>query len=299
MNINYLTYEQIDLKKWDQCIKRAVNGSIFGYSWFLNIVSPGWGALVDENYENVMPITYQTWLGIKLMLQPCFAPNLGVYCSNVLDKETVTAFIEKIPEDFRYVNIRLNKHNRYTGAKPKILDGVHYELDLIEDYYKIRSRYSKPVCLALSESAEKKITIVPGLNSISLTRLIVSSSHFPNRWLFHKRYKHLSSLVSTAVRYRIGKVYGAYTPNNQLCAAAFFIWSHQRATLLALAVTKKGRSVHALEAIIDEFIRTHAEESMTLRFDYATRSKFESIYKGFGAKAFGFIGIRVFRLWKK
>jgi hypothetical protein len=296
MNINYLKHDEIDFKKWDLCIKRAVNGSVFGYSWFLNIVSPKWDALVDDNYENVMPMTHKKYLGIRMLMQPCLAPNLGVYSSKVLDSSVVKAFIEAIPQSYRFVNIRLNKHNKFSEKRPKTLDGVHFELDLIEDYYKIRSRFSSEIRLGLSIASEQKISIIPGLNSNSLLQLIHKNAGLFKRMLFRKRYAALANLVSTAVRFRIGKIYGAYTSDNKLCAAAFFIYSHQRFTLLVSVVPRRALKLCAYEAIIDEFIRTHAEESLTLRFEYASRNRFGNKYRGFGAKPFRFVGIKINRL---
>ena len=58
--INYLTNEQIDKSRWDDCVAHAVNGNVYAFSWYLDIVHLGWEALVemiDGNYVTIMPIT--------------------------------------------------------------------------------------------------------------------------------------------------------------------------------------------------------------------------------------------------
>ena len=47
MNIRYVKHNDIDFKKWDKCITKAINGSVYGYSWFLDIVAKEWDALLD------------------------------------------------------------------------------------------------------------------------------------------------------------------------------------------------------------------------------------------------------------
>ena len=58
MKIYYLKNKDIDLDKWNECIKNSFNGIVYAYSWYLDIVNEEWEALVDENYTRVMPLTF-------------------------------------------------------------------------------------------------------------------------------------------------------------------------------------------------------------------------------------------------
>lgn len=296
MNISYIKHEEIDLKKWDRCIKKAVNGSIYGYSWFLNIVSCKWDALVDDKYENVMPLTYLKFLGIKALIQPHFATNLGVYSSQILDTETVNQFIEAIPSEFKFIRVNLNKYNKLTINNIKIKRDIHYELDLIQPYEKIKSLYRKNIVENLQTGTKNKISVIPGLNSNDLIRLYLKNNGRLRNLFWRKKTESLKKLVSTAVRYRVGQVYGAYTRENVLCVAAFFVFSHQKATLLFLGLNKIAIKEHALETVINEFIKLHADQNVTLRFEFASRKKFADVYQGFGAQRFQFMNIKQNRL---
>ena len=54
--ICYLTHNQIDKQRWDECIAQSPDGLIYCWSWYLDVVHPGWEALVEDDYENVMPL---------------------------------------------------------------------------------------------------------------------------------------------------------------------------------------------------------------------------------------------------
>lgn len=292
MEIRYLKHNEIDIQKWDRCIKKSVNGTIYGYSWFLDIVSEDWDALVDERYETVMPITYKEIAGIKILIQPPYATNLGVYSVNVLEESIVDAFASKIPGNFRYIRINLNKFNKIASQFFKVKRGRVYELDLIRPYAKITARYSEKVKRTLREGAENRISVIGGMNSVDLISLYLKEKGFLWKFLFRQRIKKIRMIIAAAVKYRVGKIYGAYTRENNLCAAGLFVWSHQKIFFLAFGIDKVGKKEHALEVLIDEFIKLNAEQNATLRFEYSSQSRYAHMYSGFGGKMYEFIRLR-------
>ena len=74
MPVHYITYQQIDKSKWDNCIDTAANGLVYGYSFYLDAMAKHWDALVLDDYEAVMPLTWNKKYGITYLYQPFFAP---------------------------------------------------------------------------------------------------------------------------------------------------------------------------------------------------------------------------------
>ena len=101
MAINYLTYQQIDKVKWDACIKEASNGLIYGYSFYLDTMSKNWDALVLNDYEAVMPLTWNKKYGICYLYQPPFTASLGIFGQS-LSAALVNRFLAAIPKKFAY-----------------------------------------------------------------------------------------------------------------------------------------------------------------------------------------------------
>ena len=64
-DIKWLRSGSIDRQKWDQCIDRAGNGRIYGYSWYLDIMSNNWDALVLGDYQLIMPLPWRKKYGIR------------------------------------------------------------------------------------------------------------------------------------------------------------------------------------------------------------------------------------------
>src|ERR1700692_3437990 len=77
--IHYLKHNAIDKRRWDEAIDRAFNGMIYAKSWYLDIVSPQWDALVSDDYRAVMPLTWRRKFGVYYLYQPFFTQQLGVF----------------------------------------------------------------------------------------------------------------------------------------------------------------------------------------------------------------------------
>jgi hypothetical protein len=95
--ISYLTNNQIDKNRWDECIGQAVNGLVYAWSWYLDIVHPGWEALVEiecDKYLSVMPITSKRKMLVNYVCQPFFVQQLGVFSVRPITEEVTAAFLK-------------------------------------------------------------------------------------------------------------------------------------------------------------------------------------------------------------
>jgi hypothetical protein len=51
MKILRLKHTEIDKQRWDKAIENSSFPSIYALSWYLDVVSPNWQALVSEDYS--------------------------------------------------------------------------------------------------------------------------------------------------------------------------------------------------------------------------------------------------------
>jgi hypothetical protein len=77
--INYIKHKDVDTEKWDRCIEQSVNGIIYAFSWYLDIVCDEWDALVDDDYESVFPLVKRKKFGINYIYPPFFTQQLGLF----------------------------------------------------------------------------------------------------------------------------------------------------------------------------------------------------------------------------
>ena len=112
-SIVYIKNIDINKHKWDACITNAGNGLIYAYSFYLDEMAKNWDALVMNDYEAVMPVTWNKKYGIYYLYQPFLCASLGVFGNNLTSK-IVHSFFKKIPAHFKYWDIYLNAADNFS-----------------------------------------------------------------------------------------------------------------------------------------------------------------------------------------
>src|SRR3984957_7237734 len=100
-DIRYLHRNEIDTEKWDRCIINASNGLIYARSFYLDSMAENWSALVEGDFQNVMPLTWNKKFGFTYLYQPYFTKSLGVFGQNSGPFE-ISSFLLAIPEKYTY-----------------------------------------------------------------------------------------------------------------------------------------------------------------------------------------------------
>ncbi|MBU0764664.1 MAG: hypothetical protein KJ607_07510 [Bacteroidetes bacterium] len=291
MEIKYLKYDSIDLSKWNSCISRSFNGIAYAYSWFLDAVADRWDALVGGDYEVVMPLTPGRKLGIDYILQPIFCQQLGVFSTVLLTPEITDLFIGEIPSHYKIVRINLNSFNKTDTKKIVKKTNITYELDLIGTYKQLSANYSTNTKRNIRQAAGGNISISETISPNSLLYLYRETVGRKLR-LREEYYDRMRRIISFAIRNRIGSLYGAYTPQNTLCAAAFFLETHNKSIYIFSCSDREGFEKRAMFLIVDEYIRKNAEKSLTLDFEGSMIGGLARFYGGFGATPCQYLQIR-------
>ncbi|MGD9994443.1 MAG: hypothetical protein AB7S69_14190 [Salinivirgaceae bacterium] len=280
MSISYLKHEEIDKLKWDKCINRSFNGIVYAYSWYLDIVSYQWEALVLDDYDAVMPLPVRKNYTIPSLKQPNFTWQLGIFTSKLLDEKLVGTFLDAIPEKFRRIELAFNAFNKVVHPRYHIKNEFTYQLDLITPYKETYQGFSPETKEAIKRTKANKIQIVKQVN---LKDFLLLKKHTGKTPLTFENLNMLRRIIPFTISYNLGEVFGAYSAENDLVAAAFFIKSHQKSILLLSACSDYGHEIQANVAIANSYIREYAERNMTLDFGNDEKEDSELFAKGFGA----------------
>lgn len=292
MSVKYLEHSEINRAKWNTCILNSVNGTVYAFCWYLDIVCPGWDALVEGDYDTVMPLTAGEKYKIPYLYQPYFTQQLGVFSTKKPDSDKVEKFLNAIPEKYRFIEINLNILNKLDSDYFKKKVNVTYQLDLIEPYNKLYDDYSTNTKRNLKKAENNKISVIEGLTPGDLIDLFKKNTALNINKLKDSHYNTLKHLMLFSQRNRIGKIYGAYTSNNSLCAGAFFITSHNKSIYLFPAAGEDGKKQGAAFAIINHYIKKNSENNLTLDFEGSNIPGLARFYSSFGATACEYLSIK-------
>ena len=150
--IKYVRHSEIDRVKWDKTIYASPQGEVYAVCWFLDIVSPGWDALISGDYEIVFPLTKRKKFGFQYLFQPHFTQQLGIFSLKEILPNEIEKFLLAIPRQFRLIEIQLNAGNIFSTAKGfTVASRKTHLLDLSGEINSIRTGYSENLKRNLSD----------------------------------------------------------------------------------------------------------------------------------------------------
>jgi len=292
--IKYLQHTEIDKTKWDACIDNAPNGLIYAYSFYLDAMAKHWDALVMNDYETVMPLTWNKKYGFYYLYQPAFTASLGVFGNN-LNEWVIEDFIKTIPKKFKLIEISLNHGNILNSSLPFPKRSFNYILFLGKQYEELFRSYrdnhkrniAKTFQLGCTVSKEIPVDEIMKINKEQLKHIDgTKPGDYPN---FKKLYELLK------IKGQV-KTYAIVGLKNKILASAVFFFSHNRAYYIMVGNHPDGRTIGASHALIDAFIKDHAGQSLVLDFEGSDIRNLAFFYEGFGATFETYPVLRINRL---
>ena len=274
MKIKHLTHNEIDTQKWNVCIQNACNPLVYAESWYLDIVSPNWEALVLGDYEYVMPLPVKKKYGISFLVQPPLNQQLGVFSANKIDENMMECFIRKIP--YRSYHLDFNEQNVYG----KGIKQPNYILNLDNDYQALSSAYSTNTKRNLKKANNFNIEIKTNLPINDFLEFY----HTTEKNYGVAPSVKVNNLIPEALKRNRMTIYGAYNVDNQLISALCLLHSSQRLIYLLPVSNEEGKDRLAMFKIVDELIQNHANSNSILDFEGSKIDKIARFYEGFGAE---------------
>jgi hypothetical protein len=281
--IRYLLHDKIDKSLWDECIGKADNGNLYACSWYLDIVSPGWCALIENDYENVFPLPVSRKAGLSYIMQPIFTQQLGLFYKSFSAKDKLEEFLNHIPSKFRYIDFNLNTSNEMPSSE-NVSEMTNFELELRSDYKDLVTGYQNNLHRNLKKAACNNFTISKLVRPEEIISLFRANKGQELTHLNNKQYAILQQIAFRSIEKGIGEIWGAYDESDQLLAAILWVTSHHKAIFLFSALSGTGKKLNAMPWLIDSFIKQNAGKPLTLDFEGSNVEGLARFYSSFGAK---------------
>jgi hypothetical protein len=296
--INYLRHTQINKNLWDDCISRSVNRRVYAFSWYLDLVCPGWDALVADDYGFVFPLTHHHKWGIGYLSQPYFAQQLGIFSPDVVSENHVSDFIRCIPPGFRFIEIHLNSLNNYVGTEGEATLRVNYELDLAPAFEALTRQYSQNTRRNIRKARESEITLSRTVHVDELIGLFRNNFGKSEGKLSAGHYATLRRLIIHCLDNNLGYILGSTTKEGILSSGAFFLFDEPRVYFLFAASAPEARGNGSMFLLIDHFIAENAGSKLILDFEGGNDPNLGRFYKSFGSMEVPYQLVRLNRLSK-
>jgi len=279
-NIRYFSNHEVDKTKWDRCLKESDNGLIYGYSFYLDHMAGHWDGLVLNDYEAIMPLTWNKKYGIYYLYQPFLCAQLGVFGKNV-DTKTSNSFLKAIPTKFKYWDISLNHQNILHLKDFNIVLRNNFVLRLSPGYDHIYKNYRGNIQRNIKKAFQLGCvsqTNFPVERVIELSKQQTKS--YSNQKHDFERFRGLYYLLHERKQ---AITYGIFSAARELLSSCVFFFSNNRAYYILVGNHPNGRTMGASHALIDAFIKDHAGNNLVLDFEGSDIRNLALFYSSFGA----------------
>ena len=290
--LRYLSNYQIDYPSWDACVEASAQRLVYALSWYLDVVSPGWAGLIEEQegqYVAVMPLPVKKKIGIKYLEQPYFCQQSGFFSiTNFIKPEQ---FIQAMQGHFALISkYSFNTDNTLAFLPSENLNFKVYRhnthhLDLNQSYQAIYQNYSRDRKLNLKRSRKAGLTIQESTDIGILIRLFkedAASRIYGG--VSEAAYAQLQQLYQVLTAKGLATLLFTQTPAGEIDAGCLFVTYGQKIIYLFNAASKAGRSRNGRSLMIDHIIRKYAGQPYVFDFESPVAvASIIRVYQGFGA----------------
>ena len=299
MTIAYIPYKEINKAKWDACIDNAGNGVVYAYSFYLDAMAKHWDALVLNDYEAVMPLTWNKKYSFHYLYQPFFCASLGVFGNNI-SPELLNEFLRSIPAKFKFWDIYLNHGNHFSLQDFTLYERKNFVLPLNDVYEKLYTNFRDNIKRNIKKTANLDCDVK---KDIDIEEVILLSKQQSKTFspIADEDFERFKKLFSFLHKQNKTATYGVYMPNGELVASAAFLFSHNRSYYILVGNHPNGKTIGASHALINAFIKDHAGKNILLDFEGSDIQNLAFFYSGFGAHEEKYAGLKLNRLpfWAK
>ncbi len=288
----YLQRHELDVQKWNDCITRADNGLVYGYSWWLDAMAVQWSGLVWNNYEAVMPLTWKRKYGISYLYQPWFTPSLGLFCKESANLRLVD-FLRAIPPIFRYWDMDVNEGNhvpREYDPRLKIWERNNLWIPA-QDYNIVRQPYSRLARRSLKKGVQNNVEIS---NTTDIATVV---QHYQQHYakahpaIRSKDYERLIAAGTHALQKGYASAYTAML-EGELAGCYLVLHDSRYAYSLMGGSTATGKASGAFYLLTDHAIRMAMESNRSFRFEGSDMPGVAFFNQQFGPKEIRYLHLQ-------
>lgn len=280
MSIACLPYSEIDLEKWDRCIRNSYNGLIYSTSAYLNAMAGSWDGLVLNDYEAVMPLPWRKKWGLHYVYPPAFTQQLGITALQKETSDTVDQFINSIPKKFRYFEMNFNTTN--VVAHLDTVARKNYMLPLNSEYEKMAGNYSRSAKRNILKAKSSNSNVVENISPekiIALHRVRFKDNVGSN----NSDYQNLTQLIKLLAEKNETYCIGATDSNGTLIAGSIYTVFKSRLTFIINGNTNESLQNGATHLLMDFTIQKFSNSGFILDFEGSDHPAFARFYEQYGA----------------
>lgn len=279
--IVYHKNHEIDREQWDNCIRNSPVVKPYAFSWYLDIMAPGWEALVDDEYDSVFPIPCSEKFGIKYVATPVFLQQVGAFSPDKPADNSIIEFLNYLPDFYKLVDLCIGQRLDFDGYK--VSERVNYELDLSKHYDKLWESFSTHCKRNVEASARKKPEIVYNIKPEELIDLFILNRGKGIKGIKADDYQRLKNLMDFCLKNKKGRILGVRGTRKRLVFGMFLVETSGSKIMLFVVNTPQSREKRIGYYVVNELVKEYASTKNILDFAGSSIPDIAAFMASFGS----------------
>ncbi len=286
VTMKHLRHLEIDKNRWDAFLENSPQRLAYGFTGYLDCISPNWEALIfEENgiWRSIVPIPVRKRFGIRFISQPYFCQQLGFFAdTEIIDAGFVSEAIKYLKKQFDYCpRLFWNLPNL-----PESKVAFTHLLNLSQNYSAVYEGYSTYIKRNLQKAQQVNWTLEICEDIKALIRLHQAHNEekAAGRKLDFDVYQPYIEGVQILFQLRKAIIIFA-KKEGKIEAGGLFVMDAGRIIYLFNGASPIGRQDHGRLLIIDSLIQKYAGQPFIFDFeDPLDAPSVSAYYASFGAK---------------
>ena len=279
--IVYHKNNEIDRVQWDNCIKNSPGVKPYAFSWYLDIMAPGWEALVDDEYDSVFPVPGFKRYGIQYITTPIFLQQLGAFSPDKPVSSSLIEFLNYMPDFYRLIDLSVGQKIYLDGYK--VTEKANFELDLSDIYENLLAGFTPHCMRNIETSARKRPELISDVTPDEIIDLFIRNKGKEVKGVKTRDYQRLKNLMNFCLKNKKGRIIGVRGTKKRLIFGIFIVETHGNKTLLFVVNTPQSRDKRIGYFVVNELIKDYSSTRTIIDFAGSSIPSIASFMESFGA----------------
>jgi hypothetical protein len=288
-------HHEIDKTLWDNLVDVSPISFPYWRSWYLDIVSPGWKAVISGNYDFVLPLPHRKKGGIKYVYPPEYTQQLGVFGKDFPTSQLVTQMVEQATKSFKYLELNLNKKNKVDFIDASLKKRRNFELSLNNSYENLYADFHRNTKRNIKKCAKENLVVSTGRSPVRIIETFNDNKAKQLKQQKNLDYEMLEKLIGIGLEKNVVEIKHVHQDDTYLGGAVFFN-EKERKVFLFSALSAEGRKKRAMFCLINSVIQENAKSNLTLDFEGSDDKNLGNFYQRFGATERLYLYLKINRL---
>lgn len=297
----FLQHSEIDPEKWNQTVRNSLSPNVLSEYELLNLLTSDdtWHALVQGDYEIVMPLPTRKKGVLKYVYTPFFLPQMGIFSDHKISAKETADFLHEISRHYVLADVLMNEK---TESGYREHGFVSHSLSLHLTYNEIYSQFHENTKRNIKVGKKRECEVTRGEETASdIINLFRNNRGQGEEVHFRDNdYIRLQRMSDYLLEHNLLEVYGVRTNDNKLAAGALFVKDGNRRWFWFSGRDNRLSECKPMFLLLDTYISDHAESDLYLDFNGSSNPNVARFYQSFGSSRLFISFVRQFKnpFWK-